>query len=113
MLWTRFKTCYPGGYSDLIAPEGAHVVEEILLGVAGVRAEVAVRKLQKTLLSGTAFREIKLPQCFHHPNVDGKSLLKSVGEEQHAIGNFVSYSRQPAQFFSRLIGGHIGDEFEI
>jgi len=88
-------------------------MEKILLGVTGVRAEMRVGKAAQACLAGAAAREIKLLQCAFNPDIHGKRGIKSVGEQQHAVGNLPAHAAQLHQF--RAGGGVVerADFFQI
>ncbi len=66
-------------------------MEEVLLGVAGVRAEMGCGEVVQFFELRPAAEEIELAEGFHDPNVNRESGLEAVGEEEHAIGDLASY----------------------
>ena len=67
------------------------MVEEVLLRVTGVGAEMGLAEMPKTgQMNPAILEEIELTQRLHNPDVHGKGFLESVGEEQDAIGDFYS-----------------------
>src|SRR5471030_2273040 len=64
-----------------------HVMKKILLGVTGVRAEMRGGKAAQAWFAGAAAREIKPLQRAFNPDLHGKRGIKSVGEQQNAVGN--------------------------
>jgi hypothetical protein len=75
-----------------------HVMKKILLGVTGVRAEMRGGKAAQAWLAGAAAREIKQLQRAFNPDIHGKRGIKSVGEEQNAVGNLPAHAAQFHQF---------------
>src|SRR5271166_3351541 len=77
---------------------GPHIMKKILLGVTGVRAEMRGGKAPQALLAGAPAREIKPLQRAFNPDIHRKRGLKSVGEQQNAIGNLPADTAQFHQF---------------
>ena len=73
-------------------------MKKILLGVTGVRAEMRGGKAAQAWLAGAAAREIKPLQRAFNPDIHGKRGIKSVGEEQNAVGNLPAHAAQFHQF---------------
>jgi hypothetical protein len=71
-----------------------HVMKKILLGVTGVRAEMRGCKATQAWLAGAAAREIKPLQRAFNPDIHGKRGIKSVGEQQNAVGNLPAHAAQ-------------------
>src|SRR5476649_3053872 len=81
-----------------------HVMEKILLGVTGVRAEMRGGKAAQAWPAGAAAREIKPLQRAFNPDIHGKRGIKSVGEEQNAVGNLPAHAAQFHQSEERRVG---------
>jgi len=92
---------------SIAASASPRLMKQILLRIAGIGPEVGARKPKKALGFGTAFREIKLAQRLHHPNIDGEGALKSVGEEQNTICDLLPYPRQTNEHLSRFGQGQM------
>jgi len=90
-----------------------HVMKKILLGVTGVRAEMRGGKAAQAWLAGAAAREIKPLQRAFNPDIHGKRGIKSVGEEQNAVGNLPAHAAQFHQLGARLDMGQMADVFQI
>ena len=90
-----------------------HVMKKILLGIAGVRAEMRGGKAAQALLAGTAAREIKLLQRAFNPDIHGKRGIKAIGEEQNAVGNLSAHAAQFHQFRARLGVIQPADIFQV
>ena len=88
-------------------------MKKILLRVTGVGAEVRAGEIQQTLGRGPAFGKVKLAQRLHHPNIDGERLLKTVGEEQGAVGDLVTDTAQAHQRFASRIHIEVTERFQI
>jgi len=69
-------------------------MKKILLGVTGVRAEMRGGKAAQAWPAGAAAREIKPLQRAFNPDIHGKRGIKSVGEEQNAVGNLPAHAAQ-------------------
>jgi len=90
-----------------------HVMKKILLGVTGVRAEMRGGKAAQAWLAGAAAREIKPLQRAFNPDIHGKRGIKSVGEEQNAVGNLPAHAAQFHQFRARLGVIQPADFFQV
>ncbi len=69
----------------------AGVVEEELLGVAAVWAEVGVGEFSNFCGGAVLFvffGEVELEDDAFYPDVDGEGVVAGVGEEENAIGYF-------------------------
>lgn len=84
----------------------AHVMKEILLGQAGVRAEMRARQFFDAIAFGARFAEIN-PQRFFDPHIDREGGGKIVGEEENAVGDFFAdagkFAKGGAGFFQRQL----------
>ena len=72
-------------------------MEEVLLGVAAVFAEVCAGEIAE--FSGGDLApslEVVLAQDALDPDVDGERPDSLVGEEQDAVGHFFADAREPA-----------------
>ena len=81
-------------------------MEQVLLGVAGVGAEMGLAEMTQTRQLDPPLGEIKLAQRFHDPDIHRKGLLKSIAEQQHAIGDFQADPGQLEQLRARLFQRH-------
>ena len=88
-------------------------MEKILLGVTGVRPEMRGGKMAQPLFARAAARKIKFAQRAFHPDVHRKRGIKSVGEQQHAIGNFPADAAQFHQFRARFRQRQAAESFQI
>ena len=88
-------------------------MKKILLGVTGVRAEMRGGKAAQAWPAGAAAREIKPLQRAFNPDIHGKRGIKSVGEEQNAVGNLPAHAAQFHQFRARLGVIQPADFFEV
>jgi hypothetical protein len=70
-----------------------HVMKQILLRITGVRPEMRGGKAAQARPAGAAAREIKPLQRAFNPDIHGKRGIKSVGEEQNAVGNLKDGTR--------------------
>lgn len=71
----------------------AGVVEEVLLGVAGVGAEVGVGEVSDAGGGDVAFAaEVELPEDALDPDVDGDGGEAFAGEEEDAVGDLFADS---------------------
>ena len=77
-----------------------HVMKQVLLGVTGVRAEMGRCKMVQPLFTRPAARKIKFLQGSFNPDINRKSLVKPVAEQEHAIGNFFADPMQGHQLFA-------------
>ena len=77
-------------------------MKKILLGVTGVRAEMRRGKVTQTFFRHASAWKIKLAQRAFHPDIHRKRRIKSVGEQQDAIGNFAADAAEFHQFRPRL-----------
>src|ERR1041385_8819557 len=91
-------------------PLRAHVVEEVLLGVAGVGTEMGLDEFLQTLVGRFAFGEVKLADRFLDPDLDWKGVLKSVGEEEDAFRDFSAAARESVQVFRTLFQSMSGSK---
>ena len=73
-------------------------MKKILLGITGVRAEMRGGKAAQAWLAGAAAREIKPLQRAFNPDIHGKRGIKSVAEQQNAVGNLPAHAAQFHQF---------------
>ena len=80
-------------------------MKEVLLRVAGVRPEMRRGKVPKPFVANPAAREIEFTQRTLDPNVHGKGAVKTIGEEQDAIGNFAADTTHGHQFPARFRQG--------
>ncbi len=92
---------------------GAHVVEEVLLGVAGVGAEVGFYKVFEAFGGGLAFWEVELLDGFLDPDIDGEGVLEAVGEEEDAVGDFFADAGELAEGCAGGGGGEGAEGFEV
>ena len=67
-------------------------MKKILLRVASVRSEMCRRKMPQALFRYAAARKIKLTQSALNPDVHRERRVKTIGEQQNAIGNFAAYT---------------------
>ena len=88
-------------------------MKEILLSVTSVGAEMRGGKAAQALLAGAAAREIKLLERAFNPDIHGKRGIKSVSEQQDAVGNLPAHATQFYQFSSRFGVGQVPDAFQI
>src|SRR5437899_3189839 len=88
-------------------------MEKILLRVTGARAEIFRRKLVQSPHTDSATRKVKLPQRLQHPHIQRKSGLKTVSEQQHAIGYLAAYTRQLHQLLSGDFDGQISQPIQL
>ena len=86
---------------------GTHVMKEVLLGVTGVAAEVGVGEALEAEAAWAAAREVELAQGFCDPDIDGKSLLETIGEQQHAIGDLPAHAGEFEELFAGSGDGQI------
>lgn len=77
-------------------------MEKILLSVAGVWAEMRGGKAAQAWFTGAAAREIKPLQRAFNPDIHGKRGIKSVGEQQDAVGNLAADAAKFHQFRARF-----------
>ena len=94
-------------------PLSAHVVEEVLLGVAGVRAEMGLDEMLQAFFGWFAFWEVKLANGLLDPDVDWESVLEAVGEKQNAVGDFFADAGEFAESFAGLWRREGADGFEV
>jgi len=80
----------------------SHVVKQVLLRVAAVRPEMTPAEMPQTWQLRAALWKIKLLQRLDDPDIHREGLLKSVSEEQHAIGDFGAHARQGEQSLPRF-----------
>ena len=90
-----------------------HVMEKILLGVTGVRAEMRRGKMPQPFVTDPAARKIEFAQRALDPDVHGKRAVKTIGEEQDAIGNFAADAAQFHQFPARFRQRQMPQPFQI
>ena len=88
-------------------------MKKILLGITGVRAEMRGGKAAQALLAGAAAREIKLLQRAFNPDIHGKRGIKSVGEQQNAVGNLPADAAQFHQLRPGFGMRQMADAFHI
>ena len=69
-------------------------MEKILLGVTGVRTEMRRGKMQQPFGADAAAWEIKFAQRAFDPDIHRKRAIEAIGEQQHAVGNFVPDAAQ-------------------
>ena len=69
-------------------------MEQILLRVTGVRAEMRGRKLVQSLLADSPPWKIEPLKRSHYPDVHRECRLESVSEEQDAVGDLSPYPWQ-------------------
>lgn len=55
-------------------------MKEILLRITAVDSEMFGRESMQPLDFDFSFWKVKLPQGFHHPDIDRESGLKAIGE---------------------------------
>ena len=60
-----------------------------------------------------AARKIKLPKCFHNPDVYRKGRLTAIGEQEHAIGNLAANAGQLHQLCAGGFDFNVVEFFEI
>ena len=85
----------------------AFVEEEVLLGPAGVGAEVGAGKFAEFAGGDALFAgEIDAAEGALDPHVDGESVVESAGEQQHAIGDFLANAGQFDQLFEGAVVFH-------
>ena len=87
-IFWRFETPHVVSYL-MLRP---HVMEKILLRVAGVRAEMRGGEVAQAFFAGAATREIELLQRAFHPHVHGKRGVKAVGEQQNTVGDLAAHA---------------------
>ncbi len=58
----------------------ADVVKDVLLSVAGPRSEVAVGEMAESFEGGLSAGEIEGGEASEHPDIQGESVLASIGE---------------------------------
>ncbi len=92
----------------------AFAIEEVLLGPAGVGAEVGAGELSQ-LAGGDAFLagEVDAAEGAFDPHVDGEGVVESAGEQQHAIGDFLANPGQFDQLFQRAVVFHRAQGVEV
>ncbi len=88
-------------------------MKKILLGIAGVRAEMRGGKAVQAWPAGAAALEIKPLQRAFNPDIHGKRGIKSVGEEQNAVGNLPTHAAQFHQFGARFGVIQPADFFQV
>ena len=88
-------------------------MKKILLGVAGVRPEMRRGKMPQPFVTDPAAREIEFAQRAPDPNVHGKRAVKTIGEEQDAIGDFTADAAQFHQFPARPGQRQMAQTFQI
>ena len=92
---------------------GSHVVEQILLGVAGVGAEVGFGKMLQAFAFGAAAREVKFLQGFHDPHIYRKGGLEPIRKEEDAIGDFAADAGEFQELVAREFDGQLADPVQI
>ena len=88
-------------------------MEKILLGVTGVRPEMGRGKMPEPFVTDLAAWEIEFAQRAFDPDVHGKGAVKTIGEEQDAIGNFAADATQGHQFPARFRQGQMPQPCQI
>jgi len=88
-------------------------MKKILLGVAGVKPEMGCGKMPQPSVTDPAALKIKLAQSALNPDVHGKGTVKTIGEEQDAIGNFTADAAQFYQFLARFRQRQMAQAFQI
>ncbi len=88
-------------------------MKKVLLGVAGVGAEMGLTETAQAGEVGAAPGEIKAPQRAGDPDIDGKGLLKTVREEQNTVGDFDAHAMQFQQGGARFFEGQGGEAGEV
>jgi hypothetical protein len=78
-------------------------MENVLLRVTCVRSEMRCGEVSQGGGLRTAPGEIKFADGFQHPNIDGKSFLKSIGKEQNAVGDFGADAGESEQLGSGVL----------
>ena len=77
-------------------------MKKVLLRVSGMRPEMRRGKVLKPFGTDAAARKIKLAQRAFHPHVHRERAIETVGEQQHAVGNFVPDTAQFHQLLARF-----------
>ena len=92
----------------------AFAVEEVLLGPAGVGAEVGAGELSQLAGGDASFAgEVDAAEGALDPHVDGEGVVESAGEEQGAVGDFLADPGQFDQFFQRAVVVHRAQGVEV
>ena len=76
----------------------AHVMKQILLGVAVVGGEVFLDECMQLLGGGIAAGEVELAQGFYDPGIKREGLGMGVGEEEDAVSNLGADAGQALEF---------------
>src|SRR5258708_2019857 len=88
-------------------------MKEVLLGIAGVGAEMSGGKFMQLAQTAPASGKIKLPQSLHDPDIHRKSGWETISEEQDTIGDLAANAAQTHQLRARLQDGQMGEPVEI
>ncbi len=88
-------------------------MKKILLGVAGVRPEMRRGKMPESFVAHSSSWKIQFPQRALDPHVHWKRAVKTIGEEQDAIGNFAADAAQFHQFLARFRQRQMAQTFQV
>ena len=88
-------------------------MKKVLLRVSGMRPEMRRGKVLKPFGTDAAARKIKLAQRAFHPHVHRERAIETVGEQQHAVGNFVPDTAQFHQLLARFRLRQMAQAFRI
>src|SRR5436190_24150347 len=91
----------------------SHVMKQILLGITSIWTEMGFGEMSQALGAGAALWEIKFLQRLDDPHIHRERRLESVGEQQHAIGNFAANAEQLHEFVSGDIDGQFTQSLEV
>jgi hypothetical protein len=93
---------------------GAFAVEEVLLGPAGVGAEMGAGELSQLAGGDALFAgEIDPAEGAFDPHVDGERVVESAGEQQRAVGDLLADAGEFDQFFQRVVVVHRAQGVEV
>lgn len=88
-------------------------MKKILLGVTGVRPEMGCGKMTQPFVADPSAWKIKFAQRAFDPDVHWKGAVKTIGEQQDAIGDFAAHAAQGRQFPARFCQGQMPQLFQI
>ncbi len=88
-------------------------MKKVLLGVTGVQPEMGCGKMPQPFVTDPAAREIQFAQSALNPHVHGKRAVKTIGEEQDAIGDFAAHAAQFHQFLARPGQRQMAQTFQV
>lgn len=84
-------------------------MEKVLLRVTRVATKVGGGEFLNAPQTDAAPGKIKLPQCFHNPDIDRKRRLEAIGKEQNAVRNLDSDTWQLQQLIARRVCGGVAE----